>query len=108
MAGGSIYAGIHGEPYDIHDNDTKIGVGITLITAVFLIFFISKPFNGLIYSQMFLSIQLPITIFLQIYLTSSKKVMGEFANTTLGNISLWTIGLTVTGLNIALLLSYIL
>jgi len=108
MAGGSIYAGIHGEPYDIHDNDTKIGVGITLITAVFLIFFISNPFDGLIYSQMFLSIQLPITIFLQIYLTSSKKVMGKFANTTLGNVALWTIGLIVTALNIALLLSYIL
>ena len=108
MAGGSIYAGIHGEPYDIHDSDTKIGVGITLITAVVLIFFIGNPFNGLIYSQMFLSIQLPITIFLQIYLTSSKKVMGKFANTTLGNVTLWTIGLIVTGLNIALLLSYIL
>lgn len=107
MAGGSIYAGIHGEPYDIHDSDTKIGVGITLITAVVLIFFISNPFKGLIYSQMFLSIQLPITIFLQIYLTSNKKVMGKFANTTLGNITLWTIGLIVTGLNIALLLSYI-
>ena len=107
MAGGSIYAGIHGEPYDIHDSDTKIGVGITLITAVILIFFISNPFDGLIYSQMFLSIQLPITIFLQIYLTSNKKVMGKFANTTFGNISLWIIGLIVTGLNIALLLSYI-
>jgi len=34
--------------------------------------------------------------------------MGKFANTTLGNVTLWTIGLIVTGLNIALLLSYIL
>jgi len=62
----------------------------------------------LIYSQMFLSIQLPISIFLQIYLTSSKKIMGRYANTKSSNILLWVIGLIVTGLNIALFLSYLL
>jgi manganese transport protein len=108
MAGGSIYAGIYGEPYDIHDNHTKIGVSVTLIVAAIIIFFISNPFDGLIYSQMFLSIQLPVTIFLQIYLTSSKKVMGRFANSKLDRIALWIIGIIVAGLNIALLLSYIL
>lgn len=108
MAGGSIFAGIYKEPYDIKDDHTKIGVGITLIISVIIIFFIKNPFQGLIYSQMFLSIQLPISIFLQIYLTSSKKVMGKYANSKSGNIVLWSIGLIVTGLNIALLLSYIL
>ncbi len=38
------------------------------------------PFKGLILSQVFLSIQLPFTIAIQIYLTSSKKVMGKYAN----------------------------
>jgi manganese transport protein len=108
MAGGSIFAGIFGEPYDINDIHTKIGVGITLIGAAIIIFFISQPFKGLIYSQMLLSIQLPITIFLQIYLTSSKKVMGKYANTRFDKIALWIIGLIVTALNIMLLLSYIL
>jgi manganese transport protein len=108
MAGGSIFAGIFGEPYDIHDIHTKLGVGITLVGAAIVIFFISAPFKGLIYSQMLLSIQLPITIFLQIYLTSSKKVMGKYANTRFDKISLWIIGLIVTALNIMLLLSYIL
>jgi manganese transport protein len=108
MAGGSIYAGIYGEPYDIHDSHTKTGVAITLIAAAVIIFFVSNPFDGLIYSQMFLSIQLPITIFLQIYLTSTKRVMGKFANSTLDKIALWVIGIVVAGLNIALLLSYIL
>jgi len=107
MAGGSIFAGIFGEPYDIHDIHTKIGVGITLIGAAIIIFFITQPFKGLIYSQILLSIQLPITIFLQIYLTSSKKVMGKHANTKFDKITLWIIGLIVTGLNIMLLLSYI-
>jgi manganese transport protein len=107
MAGGSIYAGLYGEPYDIRDSHTKTGVGITLIAAAVIIFFISNPFSGLIISQMLLSIQLPFTIFLQIYLTSSKKVMGKFVNSHIDNISLWIIGIIVTILNIALLISYL-
>ncbi|MFA9465213.1 MAG: Nramp family divalent metal transporter [Velocimicrobium sp.] len=108
MAGGSIFAGIFKEPYDIKDDHTKLGVGLTLILSTIIIFFIRSPFQGLIYSQMFLSIQLPISIFLQIYLTSSKEVMGKHANTSVDRIFLWVIGLIVTALNIALLFSYIL
>lgn len=107
MAGGSIFAGIFKEPYDIKDDHTKIGVAITLFLSAIVIFFIKNPFQGLIYSQMFLSIQLPISIFLQIYLTSSKKVMGKHANSISNKIVLWIIGLIVTGLNIALLVSYL-
>lgn len=106
MAGGSIFAGLYGEPYDIRDSHTKLGVGITLIIAAVIIFFIKDPFKGLVLSQMCLSFQLPFTIFLQIYLTSSKKVMGKYANSKADNIALWIIGIIVTVLNIALLLSY--
>ena len=108
MAGGSIFAGIFGKDYNIDDAYTKLGIGITLIGGAIVIFFITDPFKGLIYSQMLLSIQLPITIFLQIYLTSSKKVMGKYANTTFNKITLWIIGLIVAVLNIMLLLSFIL
>ena len=76
-------------------------------TAAIIIFFISNPFKGLVYSQMLLSIQLPWTVFTQVYLTSSKKVMGEYKNTLVENIMLWTIGGIVTILNIMLLISYI-
>jgi manganese transport protein len=107
MAGGSIFAGIFSEPYDISDDHTKAGVLITMVSALVVIFFISSPFQGLIYSQMLLSIQLPITIFTQIYLTSSKKVMGHFANSKLDSTLLWIVGMVVTLLNVALLLSYI-
>jgi len=108
MAGGSIFAGIFSEPYDIEDNHTKAGILITMIGALTAVFFISSPFQGLIYSQMLLSVQLPITIFTQIFLTSSKKVMGRFANSKLDNTLLWSVGIIVTLLNIALLFSYIL
>ncbi len=107
MAGGSIFAGIFGEPYNLKDNHSRLGVLITMVPATLIIFLIASPFDGLIYSQMLLSIQLPITIFTLIYLTSSKKVMGAHANGTLLKILLWGIGGIVTYLNVALLLSYV-
>lgn len=106
MAGGTIFAGIFKEPYDISDTHTKAGVAITLVSAAALVFLIKNPFNGLIYSQMLLSIQLPITIFLQIYLTSSKRVMGEYANAGIEKILLWIIGAIVVALNIMLLFKF--
>lgn len=105
MAGGSIYAGLFGEEYDISSKNSKVGVLITILFALLIIFFVDNPFNGLIYSQMLLSVQLPITIFSQLYLTSSKKVMGEYKNKLIGNIVLWVIGGIVAALNIMLLIS---
>lgn len=106
MAGGSIFAGIFGEPYDIKDRHTRIGVVGILTLATAVIFLIKDPFMGLIYSQMLLSIQLPITVFLQIYLTSSEKVMGKYKNSLSHNIILWIIAVTLTVLNIMLFSSY--
>jgi manganese transport protein len=105
MAGGSIFSGLFGEPYDIRDNHSRLGVLISLTFALFIIFLISDPFRGLIISQMILSIQLPFTIFLQIYLTSSKKVMGKYANRPFTNVILIIIAGIVSFLNIRLLIS---
>lgn len=105
MAGGSIFSGFFSEPFDLKDNHSRLGIFISLILAVLIIFLISNPFKGLIISQMILSIQLPFTIFLQIYLTSSKKVMGKYANSKWLNIVLLLVGLAVTYLNIRLLMS---
>ena len=106
MAGGSIFAGIFAKPYDITERHTKAGILITMVPAAVIILFITSPFQGLIYSQMLLSIQLPITIFTLIYLTSSKKVMNKYVNSKLDKAFLWSIGLIVTALNILLLVSY--
>jgi manganese transport protein len=105
MAAGSIFAGLFGEPYHIKDTHSALGVAISLLLALALIFVISNPFTGLLYSQMMLSVQLPITIFLQIYLTSSKKVMKDRANGPVFKISLLAIGIIVTLLNMMLLFS---
>ncbi len=106
MAAGTIFAGMYKEPYDIKDNHSRLGVTISLVVALLIIFLISNPFNGLIFSQMFLSIQLPITIFLQVYLTSSEKVMGKYKNSLYSKILLYSIGGIVTILNIALFVSF--
>lgn len=105
MAGGSIFAGFFGEPLDFKDNHSRLGMYISLTMALILIFFIGNPFKGLIISQMILSIQLPFTIFLQLYLTSSKKVMGKYANTKWTFFLLMVIGAVVTYLNIKLLIN---
>lgn len=106
MAGGSIFAGMYKEPYDIHDRHTGMGVLITILLGTFIIFFIKDPFSGLVVSQMLLSIQLPFTIILQIYLTSSKKVMGKYANSNRSKIILWIIAVIVIALNILLLTTF--
>ena len=106
MAGGSIFAGLFSEPYDIKDNHSRLGIAFSLIIALVLIFVIGNPFNALIISQMILSIQLPFTIFLQIYLTSSSKVMGKYVNTKSTTILMLLIGSIVTFLNILLFISF--
>ena len=73
-----------------------------MIPAALIILLIRSPFQGLIYSQMLLAVQLPITIFTQIYLTSSKKVMGKYANSMGLKMVLWAIAIVVTALNIGL------
>jgi manganese transport protein len=105
MAGGSIFAGFYSEPLDLKDIHSRLGVYMSLIVALLIIFFISDPFKGLIFSQMILSIQLPFTIFLQIFLTSSGKVMNQYANTKRTLVLLLAIGLVVSYLNIKLLIS---
>jgi len=105
MAAGTIFAGMYKEPYDIEDNHSRLGVSISLLLGLGIIFLISNPFYGLIISQMFLSIQLPFTIFLQVYLTSSEKVMGKYKNSNFSKGFLYLIGGIVTLLNIALFIS---
>jgi len=107
MAGGSIVSGMSKEPYDIKDNHSRIGIIISLAGALLLIFFVSNPFKGLILSQVFLSIQLPFTIAIQIYLTSSKKVMGKYANSRFLIGLLLVIGAIVTFLNFKLLFDFL-
>jgi manganese transport protein len=105
MAGGSIMAGMFGEHYDIGDWHSRLGVGVTIGGALLAIFFVGDPFRALVYSQMALSVQLPWTIFTQVALTSSEKVMGPYANSTAEKAALVIVAAAVAALNAALLAS---
>ncbi|OGU14611.1 MAG: Mg2+/Co2+ transporter [Geobacteraceae bacterium GWC2_53_11] len=103
MAGGSVFAGIFIEPFDINDPHSRFGLSVTLLGALAAIMLLPDPFKGILWSQIALSLQLPLTIIPLILLTSSKKVMGGYVNKPYGATVLWIVGLVVIGLNAALL-----
>lgn len=105
MAAGSIFAGMFGESYHIKDSHSQVGVVLSLGVALLLIFFIGDPFKGLLISQMVLSLQLPFTVFLQLSLTSSSRVMGKYVNSRWSSGVLYFIASVVTVLNVWLIVS---
>lgn len=105
MAGGSIFSGIFKEPYDIKDRHTRMGIGLTLALATVLVLFAGDPYKMLILSQVILSIQLPITVFTQIRLTSSRNVMKEYRNSRPVTILLLLIAAVISSFNILLVAS---
>jgi manganese transport protein len=107
MAGGSIFAGMFQEPFDVSKRLSRIGILLTLCGALPIIFLIKDPLKGLIWSQVALSIQLPLTVYPLLFLTSSAKVMGRFANSLLDKILLGIISGIVLLLNILLLVQTI-
>lgn len=103
MAAGTVSAGMAGEPYDIHDRHSSLGVVGCFMGALVALLLVDDPFDGLLWSQALLSLQLPITVFAQIWLTSSPRVMGRYANGPVLKAVLALIGLVVTALNAVLL-----
>ena len=104
MAAGTVTAGMFGEEYDIHDRHSSVGVALCFAGAVATCFAVRDAFAGLVWSQALLSLQLPITVFLLIWLTSSRRVMGRYANSRPLTALLLSIGIAVTALDITLLL----
>ena len=107
IAGASIFAGFYGESYHHRDLHSRLGVLLSYLPALVLIFVIGDPFEGLIVSQMVLSLQLTITVFTQVFLTSNKRVMGKFVNSRSTTVLLLVLGSIVTILNLFLLVELI-
>lgn len=103
MAGGSVFAGIYREPFDMADNHSRVGIAITLVGAIGAIVLLDNPFTGILWSQVALSVQLPLTIIPLIVLTSSRTVMGEYANSSKTRLLLWLVAVVVIALNLFLL-----
>lgn len=107
MAAGSIFAGMFGESYNARDPHSVTGIAISYGVSLLVILFIGNPFQGLLVSQMVLSLQLPFTVFLQVSLTSSPRVMGRYANRPWNTVLLYTLAAVVTALNIWLVVDSI-
>lgn len=103
MAAGSIFAGIYNEPYDIKDVHSRAGILISFIGAFLILIFVGDAFKGLIISQAVLSLQLPLTIFTQVRLTSSARVMGRYVNRRFTSVLLYVMATFVSLLNLYLL-----
>ena len=106
LAGGSIFAGYFSEPLDVADSHSRLGIVISIGLATLAVFFLTDPFQGLIWSQVVLSIQLPWTVFGLITLTSSERVMGIHRNAGIEKWMLWGIAALISGLNGILLYSF--
>lgn len=100
MAAGTISAGMFGEEYDIHDRHSSVGVVACMAAAALACLLVPNAFQGLVVSQALLSLQLPITVFLQVYLTSSERVMGRWRNSKATKVALVAIGVTVTVIDV--------
>lgn len=108
MAAGSIFSGMFAESYNSRDPHSITGIALSYGLSLVVIVFIDDPFKGLLVSQMVLSLQLPFTVFLQVSLTSSKRVMGRYANRPWNSCLLYGLAAIVTALNIWLVIDALL
>lgn len=104
MAAGTISAGAFGEGCDIHDRHSTGGIVLCFVFALVTCLLVEDSFQGLLVSQALLSLQLPIAVFLEIYLTSSSEVMGAYANSLPLKLRLLAIGIFVAVLDVLLVI----
>jgi len=106
LAGGTVFTGFLGKEMDQQKKWFRGGVLITAVPAIVMILFLTNVYMTLIWSQVVLSLQLPLTIIPLILLTRSRRVMGEYANGRFENMLLYLCGGIVITLNALLLLSF--
>ncbi len=106
LAGGTVFTGYLGKEIDPQKKWFRTGVLITAVPAIIFIIFLTDTYRALIWSQVVLSMQLPLTILPLILLTRSPKVMGRYANGRFENLLLYICGGVISLLNMLLLLSF--
>lgn len=99
LAGGTTLSGYLGKETQIESEWFRLGAFLTLAPACLFILLISDTFRALIISQVCLSLQLPLTMLPLFLLTTSKRVMGKFANRWMENSLMVVSGLAILVLN---------
>ena len=103
MSEANVVTGYLGKPEDVHSKFYRVGLVVTSIPAMLIIAIGVDSFKALIWSQVALSIQLPLTIIPLLILARRRSVMGEHANSAAANALGWTIAIVVIALNMLLL-----
>ncbi len=104
IAGGSTFSGYMGQCTDIGGKWFRMGLVLTLVPALAAIMLIRDTFQALVISQVCLSIQLPFTMLPLFLLTSSRRIMGRYANGPLEKSLMIVTGIAIIVLNVLLLL----
>lgn len=104
LAGGTVFSGFLGKQTEIESGWFRAGLALTLAAAVAPALLVRDVFQALILSQVCLSIQLPLTLLPLFLLTTSRRVMGVYANRMFENALMAVSGLLIVALNVLLLM----
>ena len=77
LAEANVVTGYLGRPEDPHTRFYRVGLVVTSLPAMFVIALGVDSYQALIVSQVMLSIQLPFTIIPLLWLSRSRRVMGD-------------------------------
>lgn len=102
IAGGTTFSGYVGRETKLESPWFRAGMVLTLLPACLLILAVHDTFRALIISQVCLSIQLPFTMLPLFLLTSSRRVMGKYANRWFEKSLMVVTGLIILALNVLL------
>ena len=103
MAEVNVLTAYLGRPEDPRTNFYRIGLFVLAIPALAVIASGIDSFKVLLYSQVALSIQLPLTIIPLVLLVSDRRVMGAFASGGAERTLAIVGGVLVTALNVLFL-----
>lgn len=104
VSGGTVFSGYLGKETDLTSNFFRAGLLLTLLLAAVSALLVRNTFTALIWSQVCLSIQLPLTMLPLFLLTASRKVMGNYANRIAENALMVISGLLIVALNVLLVM----
>lgn len=104
VAGGTVFSGYLGKETDLSSKYFRAGLVVTLLAAAVSAVLVRNTFAALIWSQVCLSIQLPLTMLPLFLLTCSRKVMGNYVNRAVETSLMVISGLVIVVLNVLLVL----
>ena len=103
MASANVITGYTGHPEDTHSRLYRISLVAIAVPAMLITASGFDPFRVLIFSQVVLSIQLPLTIIPLLWSSRRRAVMGEHRTGTVSTAVGIVVAAVVIGLNMYLL-----